>query len=61
MLELLIIIIELLLIPVLFILPYYGLKFFVVYMTFKRPEMSDEKIKYITQMVSKDKDITMKK
>ena len=55
MLELLIFISKILLIPVLFILPYYGLRFFVIYMTIKHPEMSDEKIKYLTQMVSKDK------
>lgn len=61
MLELLTIIIELLLIPVLYIVAKYGLMFFLTCMTFIHPEISDDKIKYISQMVSKDKDITMKK
>lgn len=55
MFDILITLSKFVLIPVLFILPYYGLRFFVIYMTIKHPEMSDEKIKYLTQMVSKDK------
>ena len=55
MFEILIIISKFLLIPVLLIFGYYGLKFYTVYKTFKHPDISDEKIKYITQMVSKDK------
>ena len=49
------------LIPVLWLLIPYVLKAYTIYKIFKHPEMSDEKIKYITQMVSKDKCIIIKK
>ena len=61
MFELIITLSKVLLIPVLFILLYYGLKFYAIYKTFKHPDISDEKIKYITQMVSKDKHHILKK
>ena len=53
--ELIITLSKVLLIPVLFVLLYYGLKFYTIYKTFKHPDISDEKIKYITHMISKDK------
>ena len=55
MFELIIALSKFLLIPVLLILRYYGLKFYAVYKTFKHPDISDEKIKYITHMISKDR------
>lgn len=61
MFELIITLSKVLLIPVLLIFGYYGLKFYAVYKTFKHPDISDEKIKYITHMISKDKAHFLKK
>lgn len=36
-------------------LGYLGLKLFTIFYICKHPELSDEKVKYITTMVSKDK------